>query len=291
MRANVLKRGLLRVTRAEDNFYNRPLPDMTAFLLEVNRAEVEPHAGSFSLKTVLQGRERYDFSGRSVWVRPGQTLLVNAGERYASAIEEPCRSLSIFFRDVDVASAARTLTADLGDLLELPHEDGEAPEVAQIVLDAEQEMKNSLSGIVAMLTRSSPAAAEDAARQALMAALEQSLKTAPPAALRQIARRSTRDELLTRVLRARSAIHDRRGLGCTLEGLAEIACLSKYHFLRVFSDAFGETPLAMARRVRLDAARAAVQRGEPVWLAARQAGFGDLVAFRRALRRHSGNRD
>ncbi|MFP4002592.1 MAG: hypothetical protein ACLFV8_02360, partial [Alphaproteobacteria bacterium] len=261
MRINLLRRGALRVTRAEDNFYNRPLSDITAFLMDVDRAEVEPHAGAFSLKTVLGGSERYHFARRCVRVRPGETLLVNAEETYASTIGEPCRSLSVFYRRGDVASAARALTASDRELLDRPHEDGNPPEVAQVVLRTGKETRRALTGLVRILSGPEPEAAEDAARLALIASLRQSLATAPPAALGHIVKQSTRDELFTRLLRAREAIHDRQGADCTLDELAEIACLSKYHFLRVFSEAFGETPLALARRLRLDAACRALERG------------------------------
>ena len=88
-------------------------------------------------------------------------------------------------------------------------------------------------------------------------------------------------------MRARSAIHDRKGAHCTLDELAEIACLSKYHFLRVFSEAFDETPMAMARRLRLEAAREALERGARLEHVARRAGFRNIQAFKRALRRRS----
>ncbi|MFW6027882.1 MAG: helix-turn-helix domain-containing protein [bacterium] len=288
MRINLLRRGLLRVTRAGDNFYNRPLPDITAFLMDVDKAEVEPHAGAFSLKTVLRGRERYEFGRRSVEVKPGETLLVNAEETYASEIAGPCRSLSVFYRRKDVACAVRALTASVRELLDSPHEDGRPPEVAQVALRSGAETERALGVLARLLETPDTERAEDAARLALAAALRQSLRLAPPAALGHIVRRSTRDELLARVLRARSAILDRQGRNCTLDELAGIACLSKYHFLRVFSEAFGETPLAMARRVRLEAAARALGRGEPLPHAARRAGFRDTAAFRRALRHVAG---
>jgi len=280
-----VQRSALRVTRAGDTFYNRPLAEITLFRMTVDRAEVEPHTGAFSLKTVLGGSERYDFARRSLRVHVGQSLLVNAGETYASEIEGPCCSLAIFYRSADVASAARALSDDPPHLLDRPYEDGHRPEVAQIILEQGHALRDKLAQLVRTMNQSDAEDVEAASRAVLESALSQSLGLFPPRALADIVKRSTRDELLGRVLRARTAIYDRQGQDCALDELAALACLSKFHFLRVFAEAFGETPLAMARRIRLESAIRALKSGAPLPSVARQAGFRSLNAFRRALRR------
>lgn len=288
MKISVWRQNSLRVTKSSDTFYKRPLPDMTLFWLDLSRAEVEPHAGAFSVKTVFAGREHYDFGRRGVWVLPGQMLLINADETYASHIDRPTKSLSVFYRNADVVSAARTFTSGTDDLLHNPHDGDASPEVAQIVLQTDRRMWSILNELATAAIELDHEGADQAARNLLTAALSQSLKLVPSAALAHIVKRSTRNELLDRVLRARAAIHDRQGRGCTLDGLAELACLSKYHFLRVFSEAFGETPLALARRLRLEAAKRDLERGEHVSRVARRAGFRNLPAFNRAFRRTFG---
>lgn len=47
-----------------------------------------------------------------------------------------------------------------------------------------------------------------------------------------------------------------------LDQLADIACLSKYHFIRVFHDQIGETPVSFIKRIRLERA-ARILRNEP----------------------------
>ncbi|MEL7044610.1 MAG: helix-turn-helix transcriptional regulator [Pseudomonadota bacterium] len=107
-------------------------------------------------------------------------------------------------------------------------------------------------------------------------------------ALRQIRKRSTRDELITRVLRARELMVATRGRVRDLDQLASVACLSRFHFLRVFTELQGVTPVAFARALRLEAAREALEAGQGLSAVCRAAGYSTLKSFSRAYRSHFG---
>ncbi len=66
--------------------------------------------------------------------------------------------------------------------------------------------------------------------------------------------------------------------------LADKACFSPYHFLRVFQDLTQETPLAMVRRLRLERSRQRLATGLSVTQAADEARFESPQAFSRAFR-------
>jgi AraC family transcriptional regulator len=66
--------------------------------------------------------------------------------------------------------------------------------------------------------------------------------------------------------------------------LADTACFSLYHFLRVFQELTQETPLAMVRRLRLERSRRTLASGIPVMQAAEEARFESPQAFSRAFR-------
>jgi AraC-like DNA-binding protein len=67
--------------------------------------------------------------------------------------------------------------------------------------------------------------------------------------------RILQDDAFRRVCRARDLIHDRCAEPLTLAQLARTAGMSRYHFLRLFRDAFGATPHQYLMRVRLERAR------------------------------------
>lgn len=71
----------------------------------------------------------------------------------------------------------------------------------------------------------------------------------------------------------------------SLDALADIACLSRFHFARVFRAMTGETPAEAVRRTRLNhAALLLVVTAAPVEEIARQCGFGHPDSFHRAFR-------
>lgn len=75
----------------------------------------------------------------------------------------------------------------------------------------------------------------------------------------------------------------------SMEALAGLACLSLYHFHRVFTAVVGEAPGEMCRRLRMQ--RAAWQLGyteASVTAIALGAGLGSSQAFAKAFRRHYG---
>ena len=70
-----------------------------------------------------------------------------------------------------------------------------------------------------------------------------------------------------------------------LDALAKLACLSPYHFHRVFRGMLGETPLELLRRLRLErAAHTLLRADDPVKMVAFAAGYETHEAFTRAFR-------
>ncbi len=63
------------------------------------------------------------------------------------------------------------------------------------------------------------------------------------------------DDVFRRLCRARDLIHEQCAEPLTVAQLARAAGVSPYHFLRLFREAFGETPHRYLTRVRLDRAR------------------------------------
>ncbi len=73
-----------------------------------------------------------------------------------------------------------------------------------------------------------------------------------------------------------------------LNCLANVACLSRFHFVRVFETHLGQTPLRYLSRVRLErAARQLIFRpGTAVGIVAGDCGFASHHSFTRAFSRH-----
>jgi AraC-like DNA-binding protein len=62
-------------------------------------------------------------------------------------------------------------------------------------------------------------------------------------------------DTLARLSRARAFIDAHHAEAIDLEAIARAACLSRFHFLRLFRQAYGETPHRRLQRRRIEAAR------------------------------------
>jgi AraC family transcriptional regulator len=101
-------------------------------------------------------------------------------------------------------------------------------------------------------------------------------------------RRRLRRVLTTMSIHAQQACSGEIVPPLTLAELAEEACWSKEHFVRVWTRIFGEPPVATAWRIRLDASVNVLVGGATVSHAAECAGFSSVQAFCRAFRRQFG---
>lgn len=261
-------------------------PDETLlFAFTTDRMTVGEHEGAFSLKFVTHGREEYRIGRRRVVLAPGRVLLTNAGQSYASSIETPrTRAISSFLPRSVVDGVTRSLVAQPEAQLERSSTPG--VEVLPVSFRPDPALAVAVSRLAtaADAIQPSPCLLEELVLESVTRALGQWLNLACPGAFPASMRRSTREELVTRVLRARDLIEDTGGR-VTLARMADAACLSRYHFLRVFRAVVGVTPALFARRVRLARGAARLARGEPTRVAARAAGFASASTFLRSVRR------
>ena len=101
--------------------------------------------------------------------------------------------------------------------------------------------------------------------------------------------RLRRDAVARRLDAARRFIETHLDEALTLDDIARRAFLSKYHFLRVFKDAFDDTPLRYLRRRRLEAAECLLTRTDlSVTAVCYRVGFESLGSFSSLFRRHAG---
>ena len=102
----------------------------------------------------------------------------------------------------------------------------------------------------------------------------------------QAVKSSTRYELLRRLERARGHLHAVEDRRVTLDELAAVAGLSRFHLLRHFRACYGAAPGAYHRKLRVDLARAAVDRRRlSLRDAAHRYGFADASTLAKARRR------
>jgi AraC family transcriptional regulator len=92
-----------------------------------------------------------------------------------------------------------------------------------------------------------------------------------------------------RLRRVLDHIHDDPAADLSLDALADVAALSRFHFHRVYTSVVGETAASTVRRMRLHrAAVALVQGTDPITRIARAVGYPQVASFTRAFAGHYG---
>jgi AraC-like DNA-binding protein len=87
------------------------------------------------------------------------------------------------------------------------------------------------------------------------------------------------------LVRAKDYIDSHAGRDLSLDDISRAANLSKFHFLRLFRRQFGITPHKYVLSCRVNAARAALEAGEPLDDVVYRYRFADLSHFNRRFKR------
>jgi AraC-like DNA-binding protein len=234
-----------------------------------------------SLKIVVEGEERYEIDGRTVSIRPGQFLYLDAGARCVGTNRETtigmCLLLPPDFAPIGEGGAVghdpvlgRAVVLSTG-----------ASAMGRRLRDyAERIARNPKlgAGLADELTAGAAEAIGEPLAQSRVAI--ESLRAA---------KADTRRELHRRLERARGFLHDHLDRSVALSEMADVAGLSQFHLARFFKLAFGQSPIAYHRGLRLKrAADFLAAGGGSLAGAAEHSGYSDGVALSHAFRKHYG---
>ena len=225
-----------------------------------------------SIAAVLRGTFRYRSPQGSELLYPGSFLLGNAGECFECGHEHGVGDRCIAFGfapalfEEIAASAGGTSTYRFRNA-RLPA----SPATVAALADVETTARNDgVQGV------------EELALQ-----LAERVVRATSAYIPRTSAPSARD--LRRITDALRFIDEHHREALDLARLADIACMSRYHFLRTFRKVVACTPhqYLLAMRLRRSGERLASSR-EPVLTIAQEEGFGDLSTFNRHFRKAYG---
>jgi AraC-like DNA-binding protein len=267
-------------------FYGRWGRENTIVCGSSRDAQYAAHPQTLSVKAAWGGAERYLLRERQVRVDDDHWLILNHGRVYASELRapRPVQSFALFFHPELPRDVAGQRQRPLACALDAPEPTAAAaPEFA--------EHLRPHGGAVSARLRAMQQAVQAGERdqgwldtQALLL-MDDLLGIARSPA----APRSARSELERRLRLAADYVDSCHAEPLTLDDMARVACLSRYHFVRHFRALFGITPYAYLLRKRARVARRQLAAGaadrEAVALAC---GFGSRFALARALRRHAG---
>jgi AraC family transcriptional regulator len=249
--------------------------------------------GPLSLFMNLRGASTCAVPHHRVRIETDTYFLTNRDEHYTLDVEEPgqTETFNIHFGEQLAEIVLRDLTTPASQLLDDPF--GEAPAVGFFTkLYPKDETLRLLVGQIRQHHEDFNTNA--LLREQLLLQLLAHLLAVHQQARQQAARLPslkprTQQEIFRRLGWSVDYLHSYYPRDLSLEELAKVACLSKFHYLRLFRALHGQTPYAYLRRLRLRKGEELLRKGQlPVAAVAELVGFESTSAFGRALHQHTG---
>jgi len=233
--------------------------------------------GPLSVKAVIDGRATWETAEGRFEMMPGAVLLLNDGEEYTVSVDalQPVETFCFFFERGFVEDAFRATTSASAELLD-------SDRMERVVFHERLHFDVEL---VDELSRSRESGGYNLALALVRKHGDMKTRIAglPPL------RAATREELARRVGIATSYLHANSTRGVTLREAAHAACLSPFHFHRLFTQFHGITPHRYLTRLRLERARALLRAsGANVLDVALECGFESHGTFATLYKRTFG---
>jgi AraC-like DNA-binding protein len=234
--------------------------------------------GPLSIKAVIRGSATWETRDGRFEIAPGCVLLIHDGEEYAIANDrlQSVETFVFFFERGFVEDAWRSLTTSSAKLLDDSHDAAsiffaERLHFAPPLVDEVRRAHARLRADEPLGVSFYAAAAELVRVQCDLDACVSRLPSL---------RATTRDELAKRIRIATSFLHANLDRPVTIAEVAREACLSPFHFHRLFTAFHGTTPHRYLTRLRLERARTLLASSErPVAEIALACGFESASSF------------
>lgn len=252
------------------------------------------HTAPLSIKSTLKGREIYEVKGVPIAVDENAYLVLNNNQPYASRIlsNEEVVSFCLFFRD--------GLEREVWAALHIPHrkmlENAGGHAVSPVTFF--QNLRRNDEKVFRRLKRLQTGVAKRMASQLWLdeqfhfiieALLQNHQKDLREVEALPFLRQATRMEIYKRLHRAKDYLESCYQEPVSLTVLAEVACLSRHHFLRLFREVFDTTPHRYLTHIRLWRACKLMEESDyPVTEICQRVGFDDPGSFARLFKQRFG---
>lgn len=228
----------------------------------------EEKHGAFTIAAVVEGSFTYKTHNSRALLHPGALLLGNCGRCFECGHDhsrgDRCIAVDFspeFFAEISASAAG---TSRFG--------------FPTAMLPAMKQLTPLVSGLESLTNNTAPMHVEETVAHLAETVLG-TLTSAPASAIRV----STKDERrISDVLRY---LEGHAAESISLDALAQVALMSKYHFLRTFRTLVGVPPYQFLIMMRMRRAAVSLARtGLPISTIAFDAGFGDLSTFNYCFR-------
>ncbi len=270
---------------------NRPGESWPSLILNAQtQATYRPDIrGPFSLFMNRRGQSRCSIEGYRIKIPEDTFLISNAGQYYSLEIESETlvETFNLHLGNALLEQIQASLSLPPDTLLLDPLAQAPQP----FVFPNRLNRKDSVvcQWIENTRLHEDPADLEAALQDLIVYLLQSQTEIQQEISRLPALKQGTKQELHQRLNRARDCLYAQPLEAYSLEELAQIACLSKYHFLRMFRAAYGCTPHQFQLQLRVEKARVLLaQTRLSVQAIAEVLRFDEPASFSRLFRKRVG---
>ena len=240
--------------------------------------------GPLSLFSTSKGQSFVTVEGKRTLISDDYFYITNASQRYTLEIgkHEPSEIFNIHFGEKWAEEILLSIHSKTESLLDDPDQSSGVPVLFYNKLFYKDKRIQSLQKEL-LLTKDEGDLRQNELLFSLMIHLLDHQKLLVRHSLTiPVIKVATREEILKRLFLSTDYICSFYDQSLSLEELAKISCLSKFHFLRLFRHVFGKTPHQFITDIRIDKAMKLLSNPQTeIKQVAKQVGFQNASTFSR----------
>jgi AraC family transcriptional regulator len=247
--------------------------------------ECDWHVTRLSLNFNLDEKQVYHAGPRAFTVSPEKYLLLNEGQSFRTSARGSTkkRMVTIAFQVGLAEKLLQGLRDDDHRLLDDPFHSQNSK---THFLEKTYPLNSSIFSTVTRLTQINDAAELDQSLEDLLLEIVQGQMSIRKEILSiKKSKASTRFEVYKRLHWSLDYLHENFASDITVEQLARVACLSTFHYKRLFSEVFKISPYQYLIRLRLETACVLLKSDRKVSEICQHVGWKDPSSFTRLFKR------
>ncbi len=248
--------------------------------------------GPLSLFMNVNGATHCEVNGHRVRVDSQNYFLTNSQETYTLDIgnQGPIETFNIHFGDAFSESILKGLAQNRLTDLDSPDKEGAIPRFFSRLYQKDHQLEHMIMDIYHSqhILSNDELLLEEKLADILAYLIHQHNNEVMKLTTLSSEKISTREETYKRISRSVDYIHSHYEENIKLETLAQIACMSRYHFLRSFKEVMKLSPHQYIIRLQLNRAKQLLKTQKDISSVAYQVGFNDLSSFSRSFKKFTG---
>jgi AraC family transcriptional regulator len=247
--------------------------------------ECDWHITRLSLNFNLDEKQAYRTSSREHTVSPEKYLLLNEGQSFKTLAHynTPTRMVTIAFQVGLAEKLLHGLATDCQQLLDEPFQ---SPNGKAEFIEKTYPLDTALTENVAWLAElNDDVVVDQALENLLLEILQRQMNVRKEILSIKKLKPSTRLEVYRRLHWSLEYLHENFSADLTIDQLAQVACLSTFHYKRLFTELFNTPPYQYLIKLRLEKACALLCTERKVGDICVDLGWKDPSSFSRLFKR------